>query len=131
MSDQQQLRQQREALLQAVNRHDLEVVRSFIHPSFDGKSKSGSTFADYPDTIRGLERLLAWTNYQETVAIENIEVSGDRAKLVLRRVARGQFSQAFGILLLVALVQAVIMLVSYLQGRMELWDCRVHKLVRS
>jgi hypothetical protein len=129
MSDQQQLRQQREALLQAVNRHDLDVVRSLIHPSFVGKNKSGSTVAGYQEAVRGLERLLAWTDYQETMEIENIEVSGDNAKLVLRRVARGQFSQAFGILLVVVLVNAVSMLVMYLRGRLGLWEGVVGFLV--
>ncbi|MCH7726754.1 MAG: hypothetical protein IH991_09780 [Planctomycetes bacterium] len=132
MSDQQQLREQREALLQAVNRHELEAVRSFIDPSFAGKSKSGSTLVGYEDTVRMLEQLFApGTNYDEMVEIENIEVSGDSAKLVLRRVARAKSpnTQAFGILMVVVLVNAVSMLVSFLQGRLALWEGVVGFLV--
>jgi WD40 repeat protein len=91
MTDQQELRQRREALAQAVNSHDLEAVLSFIHPTFVGKTKGVSTIAGYQEVVRMLEQLLApGTDYQETVAIEDIEVSGDSARLVVRRVARGR-----------------------------------------
>lgn len=89
MSDKQQLRQRREALAQAVNSHDKEAVLSFIHPTFVGKTKRGWTCAGYQDVVRMMEHLFApGIDYQETVAIEEIEVSGDSARLVVRRVAR-------------------------------------------
>jgi len=94
MSDQQELRQRREALAQAVNSHDLEAVLSFIHPSFAGKC-CGFRIAGYKHVVRMLEQLCApGSDYQETVAIEEIEVSGDSARLLVRRVARtGSCSQ--------------------------------------
>jgi hypothetical protein len=91
MSDQQELRQRREALVQAVNRHDLEAVRSFIHPIFVGKTKQGFSVG-YKEVVPMMEQLLApGKDYKETVEIEQIEVSGDSAKLVTRRSERGRF----------------------------------------
>jgi hypothetical protein len=91
MSDQQELRQRREALAQAVNRHDLEAVRSFIHPTFVGKTKQGFSIG-YKEMVPMVELLFApGKDYQETVEIEEIEVSGDSAKLVTRRTERGRF----------------------------------------
>ena len=85
MNAEQELRQQREALAQAVNSHDLESVRSFIHPSYVGKSKSGYS-SGYQDIIRLAERLLArGSDFEEAVEIEDLAVSGDRARLTVRR----------------------------------------------
>ena len=90
MSDQQQLRQRREALAQAVDSHDLEAVLAFIHPSFVGKTKRGSSVG-YQDMISMVEQLFApGKDYQETVEIEESELSGDSAKLVVRRIERGR-----------------------------------------
>jgi hypothetical protein len=91
MSDQQELRQRREALAQAVNRHDLEAVLSFIHPTFLGKTKQGFS-AGYKEIVPMMEQLFApGKDYQETVEIEEIDESGDSAKLVTRRTERGRF----------------------------------------
>jgi hypothetical protein len=91
MSDQQELRQRREALAQAVNRHDLEAVRAFIHPTFVGKTKQGFSVG-YKEMVPMMEQLFApEKDYQETVVIEQIEASGDSAKLVTRRTERGRF----------------------------------------
>lgn len=91
MSDQQELRQRREALAQGVNRHDLEAVRSFIHPTFVGKTKQGFSVG-YKEMVPMMEQLFEpEKDYQETVEIEGIEASGDSAKLVTRRTERGRF----------------------------------------
>jgi hypothetical protein len=85
MSAEQELRRQREALAQAVNRHDLESVKTFIHASYVGKSKSGHT-GSYQDIIRLVERLLGpGSDFQEGVEIEDVTASGDRARLTVRR----------------------------------------------
>ena len=85
MSAEQDLRRQREALAQAVNSHDLGSMKNFIHPSYVGKSKSGHT-AGYQDILGLAERLLgAGSDFQETVEIEDLTVSGDRARLTVRR----------------------------------------------
>ena len=90
MTDQEEVRQRREALVQAVNSHDRETVLSFIHPSFVGKTKGGWRIAGYQRVVRMLEQLCApGSDYQETVEIEEIEVSGDSARLAVRLVARG------------------------------------------
>src|SRR5438874_1641599 len=85
MSAEQELRRQREALAQAVNSHDLESVRSFVHPSYVGKSKGGHT-GGYQDIMGLAERLLGpGSDFQEAVEIEDLTVSGDRARLTVRR----------------------------------------------
>ncbi len=81
----QQLRERREALVQAVNRHDAQAVIAFIHPSFVAKTKWGFSVG-YKDVARLMEQLFApGSEYRETVEIETIEVSGDNAKIVTRR----------------------------------------------
>jgi hypothetical protein len=85
MSAEQELRQQREALAQAVNRHDLEAVQRFIHPSYVGKSKSGYSMG-YPEVMRLVERLLGpGSDFEEAVEIEDVAVSGERARVTVRR----------------------------------------------
>lgn len=81
----QQLRERREALVQAVNRHDAQAVIAFIHPSFVAKTKWGFT-AGYKQMVPVLEQLFApGSDYKETVEIETIEVSDDSATVVTRR----------------------------------------------
>lgn len=85
MSAEQDVRRQREALAETVNRHDLESVKRFIHPSYVGKSKSGQT-GGYQDIIGLAERLLSpGSDFRESVEIEDLTVSGDRARLTVRR----------------------------------------------
>ena len=125
MSVQQQLRQRREALAHAVNSHDLEAVLAFIHPSFVGKTKDGFSVG-YQDMIRVVEQLSApGKDYQETVEIEEIEVSGDSAKLVVQRIECGRLCspeksrpfKGLGICFLVLLGWAILDLV-----RAEEWN---------
>jgi hypothetical protein len=85
MSDQQALRQRREALAQAVNSHELEAVRTFIHPSYIGKGPRGVP-RGYDDIMRQAELLFApGSDFEETVEIEDITVSGDKARITVCR----------------------------------------------
>ena len=90
MSDHQELGQRREALAQAVNSHDLEAALSFIDPSFVAMTKRGVSVG-YKDMVSMVEQMFAAEkDYQETVEIEQIEATGDSAKLVVRRIERGR-----------------------------------------
>lgn len=85
MSAEQEVRRQREALAGAVNRHDLEAVKTFIHPSYVGRTKTGIT-TGYQDIISIAERLLApGSDFEETIEIQNVVLNGDRARLTVRR----------------------------------------------
>ena len=85
MSAEQELRRQREALAEGVNRHDLESVKGFIHPSYVGRSKSGHT-GGFQDVLGLVERLLGpGSDFREEVEIEDLTVSGDRARVTVRR----------------------------------------------
>jgi hypothetical protein len=85
MSADQELRRQREALAQAVNGHDPESVMAFIHPSCVGKRKSGHSVG-YQEIMHLTERLLApGSDFEEVVEIEDVAVSGDRARITVRR----------------------------------------------
>jgi formylglycine-generating enzyme required for sulfatase activity/serine/threonine protein kinase len=84
-SAEQEVRRQREALALAVNRHDLESIKRFIHPSYVGKCKNGYT-SGYQEIIGLTERLCAvGSDFQEVVQIENLIVDGDTARLTVRR----------------------------------------------
>ena len=90
MADQQELRQRREALAQAVNSHDLEAVLSFIDPSFVAKTNRGVSVG-YKDMASMVGQLFAEEKeYHETVEIEKSEMSSDSAELVVRRIGRGR-----------------------------------------
>src|SRR5207247_10552780 len=85
MSAEQEVRRQREALAEAVNRHDVEAVKTFVHPSYVGRTKTGGT-GGYQDIIGLSERLLApGSDFEEAVEVEDVAVSGDRAGLTVRR----------------------------------------------
>ena len=85
MSAEQEVRRQREALAEAVNRHDREAVKAFVHPSYVGRTKAGAT-SGYQDIIGLAERLLApGSDFAEAVEVEAVAVSGDRARVTVRR----------------------------------------------
>ncbi|MCL6546734.1 MAG: nuclear transport factor 2 family protein [Bryobacteraceae bacterium] len=85
MSAEQEVRRQREALAEAVNRHDVEAVKTFVHPSYVGRTQAGGS-CGYEDIIGLAERLLAPdSDFEEAVEVEDVAVSGDRARLTVRR----------------------------------------------
>ncbi len=85
MSAEQEVRRRREALAQAVNAHDMDSVKQFIHPSYVGKSKNGHA-GGYQDIIGLAEHLLRpGSDFREAVEIEDLAVNGDRARLTVRR----------------------------------------------
>jgi ketosteroid isomerase-like protein len=122
MSDQQELRQRREALAQAVNRHDLEAVCSFIHPTFVGKTRQGFSVG-YKEMVPMVEQLFApGKDYQETVEIEEIEVSGDSAKLVSRRTERGRLYDSKQVSMFTVLGFMFLLLMFFALTRAGEWD---------
>jgi formylglycine-generating enzyme required for sulfatase activity/serine/threonine protein kinase len=81
----QEVRQQRQALALAVNDHDLESIKRFVHPSYIGKGKNGYA-SGYQEMIGLAERLCeANSDFQEVVQIESLIVDGDMARLTVRR----------------------------------------------
>jgi hypothetical protein len=85
MRPEDEVRQRREALALAVNQHDLEAVRSFLHPSFVARAKGGQT-ADHDEMVRLAERLLApGGDYEVQVEIQGIAVSGGTARVTVAR----------------------------------------------
>jgi formylglycine-generating enzyme required for sulfatase activity len=79
------VRRQREALALAVNNHDLESIKSFIHSSYVGKGKRGYA-SGYQEIMALAEWLCAvGSDFQEVVQIENLIVDGDTARLTVRR----------------------------------------------
>jgi ketosteroid isomerase-like protein len=85
MRAEEELRARRAELAGAVNDHDLEAVRSFIHPSYVGKTRGGQA-SGYDDIMRLAGQLLGpGSDFQEAVEVEDVAVSGDRARVVVRR----------------------------------------------
>jgi len=85
MSADQELRQQRHALAQAVNGRNLASVKAFIHPSCIGRTRNGQSLG-YQDIVRLAEQLLApGSDFEERVEVEDVAVSGDTARVIVRR----------------------------------------------
>jgi len=90
MTQEEQLREQRQALNAAINNHDLETATSFLHPDFVAKGTDGHSY-DRQAAVRQLEEFLKPSmNFHSQIEVEHVEVSGDSAKLRVRRVERGR-----------------------------------------
>jgi hypothetical protein len=90
MSDEEQLRQQREALNAALNNHDLEASTSFLHPDFVAQGLGGHSY-NRQMAVQQLEQMLKPSfNFQSQIEVEHVEVSGDSAKLRVRRTESGR-----------------------------------------
>jgi hypothetical protein len=80
------VRQAREALLQAVNAHDVEAITSFVDVTYVGRNEAGVILADYRGVMDYATRLLRkHPEYRETLQIEAVEQDGDTARLTTRR----------------------------------------------
>ena len=81
----QEVRDQRAALLQAVNAKDWDAVKSILHPSFYAKGILGFKFR------RGLMfaavKLMFMTcrAFREDMRIDDLQLEGDRAELTVTR----------------------------------------------
>jgi SnoaL-like domain len=89
MSAEDEVRRQRELLAAAVNGHDLEAVRAFMHPTYVGRARGGAA-GGYADILALAERLLApGQGLAEAVQVEAVAVAGDAARLTVRRTREG------------------------------------------
>lgn len=79
----QELRDQREALLQAVNTQDWKTVESFLHASYTAKGILGLEFPR--GFMIGLAKaaLMVGRDFREMVQIDDVEIEGDRAELTI------------------------------------------------
>jgi ketosteroid isomerase-like protein len=79
-------RERREALLEAVNAHDLEAIKSFVDPSYLARNELGMVLADYRAMLSFAERLFRkHPEYCETLDVEEIDEQGDSVLLTTRR----------------------------------------------
>lgn len=90
MSDESELRRQREALNTALINHDLEASTSYLHPDFVAQGTDGHSY-NRQEAVRQLEQFLKPSmNFQSQIEVEHVEVSGDTAKLRVRRTESGR-----------------------------------------
>ena len=82
MTQEEQLREQRQALNAALNSHDLATATSLLHPDFVAKGKYGASM-DYQALVQCMQKLPK--DFVSQVEVEDVDVSGDNAKLVVRR----------------------------------------------
>ena len=88
MTQEEQLHQQRQALNAALNNHDLEMATSFLHPDFVAKGTDGHSY-NRQEAVRQLEQFLKPSmNFHSQIEMENVEVSGNGAKLRVCRTER-------------------------------------------
>jgi hypothetical protein len=85
----QELREQRAALLQAVNAQDWETVESFIHPDFSAGAIMGLRLSRKFVVPFGKWAVKFMGGFREEVEIERIHMDGDRAELLVMRVDHG------------------------------------------
>ena len=85
MTQEEQLRAQRQALNAALNSRDQATATSFLHPDFVAKGKSGASM-DYEALVQHMQNLPK--HIVSMVEVEAVDVSGDSAKLVVRRTER-------------------------------------------
>ena len=82
-----ELRERRKALVDALNAHDKEAVKSFIDPSCVAKDESGKVVGDYWKLLDGLAVLFNdHPEYKQSLEVESMEVSGQAATVTTRRV---------------------------------------------
>jgi hypothetical protein len=93
MIQEEQLRQQRQALNTAINNHDLETSTSFLHPDFVARATDGHSY-DRQAAVRQLEQMLQPSmNLHSQVDVEHVEVSGDSATLRICRTESGRMDR--------------------------------------
>ena len=85
MTEEEQLRAQRQALNAALNSRDLATATSILHPDFVAKGKSGASM-DYQALVQHMQKLPK--HIVSFVEVDAVDVSGDSAKLVVRRTER-------------------------------------------
>src|SRR5687767_12586837 len=74
-------RQTREALLQAVNAHDIVAIGSFVAPSYVARNESGRVVMEFRAAMEFVAGLFErHPEYRETLVIEAVEEEGDTAR---------------------------------------------------
>jgi predicted SnoaL-like aldol condensation-catalyzing enzyme len=81
------VRQSREALLQAVNAHDVEAIKSFVAESYVARNELGLVLADYRGVMDYAARLFRkHPEYRETLEVETVEWDGEATRVTTHRV---------------------------------------------
>jgi len=81
------LRECREALNEALNAHDKEAMKAFIDPSYVAKSLDGKVVGDYWKLLDYVAVLFNdHPEFQQSLEVESIEIKGETAKVITRRV---------------------------------------------
>jgi hypothetical protein len=79
-------RQAREALLDAVNAHDVEAIGALVAPSYVARNEWGVVLSDRRQIMDFAARLFRkHPEYRETLEIELVEGEGELARLTTRR----------------------------------------------
>lgn len=79
--------ERRNALAEALSAHDLERVRSFLHPSYVVRGADGVVVLDYPGFVDRLATFFSQhPEYRQSVQVEESRTEEDSAMLVTRHV---------------------------------------------
>lgn len=89
MEQEYEIRKQREALLAAVNAHDLDAMRDLVDPSYQGKNEAGAVVINHDTALNYAAGLFRkHPEYREALEIEEVQINGDTARLTTRRIER-------------------------------------------
>jgi predicted Ser/Thr protein kinase len=82
-----ELEGRRKGLADALNAHDKEAVKSFIDPSYLGKTERGKVIWTYWQLMDEIAVIFhSHPEYKQSFEIESIDIQGDVAKVTTRRV---------------------------------------------
>jgi hypothetical protein len=93
MAETTDIQVRRQALVQAINARDVETIGTFIHPEFKALMEVAGRgqFWRRDQLLQQVKVMFdSLSEFEETVVIEKIEVSGDIAKLSTLRTDRGK-----------------------------------------
>jgi hypothetical protein len=139
VTQEEQLREQRQVLNAALNNHDLKTATSFFHADFVAQGTDGHSY-NRQEALQQLEQFLNPSfKLQSQVEVEHVEVSGDSATLRVRRTESGRMDRPvvfWGCLALAAYlpyeaIQTVNRSASGLMHPIEFWTAIVVAAVLS
>lgn len=94
-TSERELRDQRAALLQAVNAQDWKAIESFLHPDFSMGAIMGLRLSRHFVVPVFKLALKLIRGFQEEVEIERVRVDGDRVELLVVHVDHGRILGVF------------------------------------
>ncbi len=119
MTPEEDLREQRQALNAAINNRDLETIKSYLDSTFVAKMGPGCSFDKQAMLCQMEQQFKQFKDFDSQLVVEDVQVSGDSAKLAVQRVERGRVHNSQAIWWFFA-IAAVWLALNFLNPKREL-----------